>query len=195
MTVTSRYASRAVIFQSMNRFSVFIATTLDGFIARGDGRIDFLSVVARDGEDYGYGKFFRTVDTLVIGRKTYEIALSFPSWPYGGKRVVVMTTRTLAPKYDETFFEGTATDLAKTLRDRKRVYVDGGSVIRQFLAEKILTDITISILPILVGGGVRLFGDLPEDVKLELVRMQSFDSDLIQLEYAPRYGVSAATGT
>lgn len=171
----------------MTRFSVFIATTLDGFIARADGRIDFLSIAELPGEDYGYAKFFEHVDTLVVGRKTYETALSFPSWPYRGKRVVVMTTGERAPKYDETFFFGTATELAATLASRKRVYVDGGSVIRQFLAEKLLTDITVSILPIMIGGGVRLFGDLPSDVKLELIRMQSFDSDLVQLEYLPRY--------
>jgi len=173
--------------QVATRFSVFIATTLDGFIARPDGRVDFLSSVEREGEDYGYAKFFDSIDTLVVGRKTYETALSFPSWPYGSKRVVVMTTQKCAPKYDETFFSGTATELAATLRDRKRVYVDGGSVIRQFLAEKILTDLTISVLPIMIGSGVRLFGDLPNDVKLELIRMQSFDSDLVQLEWVPRY--------
>jgi dihydrofolate reductase len=175
----------------MTRFSVFIATTLDGFIARSDGAIDFLSVVERDGEDYGYAKFFDSIDTLVVGRKTYELALSFPSWPYGGKRVVVMTTSSRAPKYDETFFSGTATELAATLSDRKRVYVDGGSVIRQFLAEKLLTDLTVSILPIMIGSGVRLFGDLPSDVKLTLVDSQSFPSGLVQLEYVP----SVATGT
>jgi len=170
----------------MTRFSVFIATTLDGFIARPDGGLDFLSIVEREGEDYGYSKFFDSVDTLVIGRKTYETALSFPSWPYGGKRVVVMTTKKRVPKYDETFFSGTATDLAASLRDRKRVYVDGGSVIRQFLSEKILTDVTLSILPIMIGSGTRLFGDLTSDVNLTLVDSQAFPSGLVQLEYVPR---------
>jgi len=170
----------------MTRFSVFIATTLDGFIARPDGQLDFLSVVEREGEDYGYSKFFDSVDTLVIGRKTYETALSFPSWPYGGKRVVVMTTKERVPKYDETFFSGTATDLAASLRDRKRVYVDGGTVIRQFLAEKILTDVTLSILPIMIGSGTRLFGELTSDVNLTLVDSQVFPSGLVQLEYVPR---------
>ena len=168
------------------RFSVFIATTLDGFIARSDGGLDFLSIVEREGEDYGYAKFFDSIDTLVVGRKTYETALSFPSWPYGGKRVIVLTTQQRVPKYDETFFSGTATDLAATLQDRRRVYVDGGSVIRQFLAEKILTDVTLSILPIMIGSGVRLFGDLAGDVELALVRSQSFESGLVQLEYVPR---------
>ena len=174
----------------MTRFSVFIATTLDGFIARTDGRIDFLSVAEREGEDYGYAKFFDSVDTLVIGRKTYETALGFPAWPYGGKRVVVMTSQPRAPKFDETFFNGSATNLASHLADRRRVYVDGGSVIRQFLAEKLLTDVTISILPIMIGDGVRLFGDLPSDVRLTLVDSQAFPSGLVQLEYVP----SAATG-
>ena len=171
----------------MGRFSVFIATTLDGFIARSDGSsIDFLSIVEREGEDYGYAKFFDSIDTLVVGRKTYETALTFPSWPHGGKRVVVMTSKSRVPKYDETFFSGTATDLAVSLGDRKRVYVDGGSVIRQFLAEKILTDVTLSILPIMIGSGVRLFEGLANDAKLDLVRSESFESGLVQLEYVPR---------
>ena len=172
------------------RFSVFIATTLDGFIARPDGAVDFLSVADPPNagvEDYGYAKFFDSIDTLVVGRKTYELALSFPSWPYGGKRVVVMTTRQRAPKYDETFFSGTATELAESLRDgSRRVYVDGGSVIRQFLAEKILTDLTLSILPIMIGDGIRLFGDLSRDVRLALVDSRAFPSGLVQLEYVPR---------
>jgi dihydrofolate reductase len=181
-----RHEAPSIRERLVTRFSVFIATTLDGFIARKDGRIDFLSVVEREGEDYGYARFFDSIDTLVIGRKTYEMALSFPSWPYAGKRVVVMTTQSRTPKYDETFFSGTATALAATLRDRKRVYVDGGSVIRQFLAENVLTDLTLSLLPLMIGTGVPLFGDLARDVKLELVRSQSFESGLVQLEYVPR---------
>ena len=168
------------------RCSVFIATSLDGFIARADGSIDWLAIVELPGEDYGYAKFFESVDALVVGRKTYETALGFDVWPYAGKRCVVMTRGQRTAKHDEEFFSGTPETLvARLARDGvKRVYVDGGSVIRQFLAEGLVTDLTLSIVPVLLGSGVRLFGELPRDTWLELVASRAFDSGLVQLAYA-----------
>src|SRR6478752_864879 len=88
------------------RCSVFIATSLDGFIAREDGGLDFLSVVERPGEDYGYADFFATVDALLIGRKTYETALGFPEWPYLGKRCFVLSHHDAVSRHGEQFFNG-----------------------------------------------------------------------------------------
>jgi len=169
----------------MTRCSVFIATSLDGFIAREDGAIDFLSVVERPGEDYGYAKFFDSVDTLVIGRKTYETALGFEAWPYGKKRVVVMTHQARTPKHGEELFAGDPIDLVARLSS-KRVYVDGGSVIRQFLAANLVTDLTLSIIPVLLGSGVRLFDGLPREVRLELLSAREFESGLVQIHYVAR---------
>jgi dihydrofolate reductase len=170
------------------RCSVFIATSLDGFIARSDGRIDWLSIVERPGEDYGYQAFFDTIDTLVVGRKTYETALGFDQWPYAGKRCVVMTSSTPAAKHGETFYAGDPAALVDRLTSEgaKRIYVDGGDVIRQFVAAGLVTDMTLSILPILLGEGARLFGGTGRDVRLDLVSSRAFESGLVQLEYRLR---------
>lgn len=170
----------------MTRCSVFIATSLDGFIARENGAIDWLSIVERPGEDYGYGKFFDSVDTLVIGRKTYETALGFEAWPYAKKRVVVMTHQERTPKHDEEFFAGDPKALVAKLAGSKRIYVDGGSVIRQFLAAKLVTDLTLSIIPVLLGSGIRLFDRLPGDVSLNLLSTRDFESGLVQIHYVTR---------
>src|SRR5687768_14864003 len=116
--------------------SVYIACSLDGFIARSNGRIDWLSIVEREGEDYGYADFFASVDTIVMGRKTYETALGFQPWPYEGKRCVVLTHSRPPPSASGvTFFGGPAQGLVERLESEgaRRVYVDGGSVISQFL--------------------------------------------------------------
>jgi len=167
------------------RCSVFIATSLDGFIARPDGRTDWLSIVERPGEDYGYQRFFDSIDTLVFGRKTYETALGFPQWPYAGKRCVVMTHTKPTPKRGEEIYAGAPGPLVDrlTAEGAKRIYVDGGDVIRQFLAAGLLTDLTLSIVPILLGEGIPLFGRLEDDARLELVESRSFESGLVQLEY------------
>jgi dihydrofolate reductase len=167
------------------RCSVFIATSLDGFIARPDGSIDWLSIVERAGQDYGYGDFFASVDTLLVGRKTYETALGFPSWPWSGKRVIVLTRGARQPVQDEELWSGEPTSIARRLEERgaKHVYVDGGDVIRQFLAARVVHDVTVSTVPILIGRGVRLFGDLAEDVRLELVESRAFDSGLVRSRY------------
>ena len=86
------------------RCSVFIATSLDGYIARPDGTFDFLSIVERPDEDYGFAEFFASVDALVIGRNTYETALAFPEWPYAGKRCIVLTHRETPSVHGEQFF-------------------------------------------------------------------------------------------
>ena len=168
--------------------SVFIAATLDGFIARRDGAIDWLSVVQREGEDYGYRAFHDSVDTIVVGRSTYELALGFDPWPYAGKRCIVLTSTAREPRHGEEFFSGSVRDLCARLEAEgaRRAYVDGGAVIQQFLAERLITELTLSLIPILLGEGVRLFGATGKDIPLELESAQSFDSGLVQLRYRLR---------
>jgi dihydrofolate reductase len=167
------------------RCSVYIATSLDGFIARPDGGIDWLSLVERPGEDYGYHRFFETVDALVVGKKTYEAALGFDAWPYAGKRCVVLTHGALSGEHGEEAYAGPLDALLASLGDAgvKRVYVDGGNVIQQFLGAGLVDDLTISVVPVLLGEGSRLFGPTGGDVRLELVGCRSFESGLAQLEY------------
>jgi dihydrofolate reductase len=166
--------------------SVFIATSLDGFIAREDGGIDWLSQVEMPGEDYGYSRFAASVDALIMGRNTYDTALGFEGWPYEGKRVIVLTNRTFVPRHGEEQRSGT--DLHALVEDLAnagvtRAYIDGGNVIRQFLAAGLVDDLTISIVPIILGSGKPLFGELGAELTLHLESSQSWQSGLAQLRY------------
>ncbi len=163
--------------------SVFIAASLDGFIARRDGSLDWLARVELAGEDYGYAKFAGSVDALVMGRGTYDTALGFGAWPYAGKRVIVMTHRPAERREGVELFAGTAEQLCTRLAADgvRRAYVDGGAIIRQFLAAGLIDDITLSIVPVLLGDGIRLFGDA--EVNLELDSVERWSSGLAQLRY------------
>jgi dihydrofolate reductase len=167
--------------------SVFIAVSLDGFIARSDGNVDWLSLVESPGEDYGYQRFFDSIDTLVVGRSTYDLALGFEPWPYHGKRCIVLSHRAAPPRHGEEFFAGEVNELAARLEGEgaKRVYVDGGAVIRQFLAAGLVSELTLSVIPVLLGEGIALFGGdaSARDSRLELLGAQSFPSGLVQLRY------------
>lgn len=166
--------------------SVYLAASLDGFIARADGAIDWLAIVERPGEDYGFRAFFDTVDTLVMGRKTYDTVLGFDAWPYAGKRCIVVTSDPArAARHGEEFFSG---ELA-TLFDRlaaegvKHVYVDGGTVIAQALRAGLVDEVTLSLIPIVLGEGRALAPNLGRDVPLELTGHRAFPSGLVQLRY------------
>ena len=166
------------------RFAVFIATTLDGFIAREDGRFDFLD--AFHGEEHGYAQFFSGVDAVVIGRGTYETVRAFPEWPYGRKRVVVCTRRETTPVHGEQIWAGEPRALAEKLGQEGvgRAYVDGGKLISSFLRDRLVDEMAINVVPILLGKGRPLFeGPFPEQ-RLRLVETRSFPSGLVQLKYA-----------
>jgi dihydrofolate reductase len=169
---------------------VFIAASLDGYIARADGGIEWLSVVERAGEDYGYTEFLGGVDTLVMGRRTYDILLGFDEWPFAGKRCIVLThARPAAPRADEEFASGAPAALLEQLGRQgvRRVYVDGGAVIRQFLSSGLVDDLTLSVIPVILGGGIRLFDADPRtrapSAALRLLSAHSFESGLVQLRY------------
>jgi dihydrofolate reductase len=170
------------------RCSVFIATSLDGYIARRDGTFDFLSLVERPDEDYGFAEFFASIDALVIGRNTYETALAFPEWPYAGKRCIVLTHRETPSAHGEQFFAGAPAALVDQLglSGAQRLYVDGGAVIREFLAQDLIDDLTLSIVPVLLGQGVALFGPEVPEQTLHLEGTQAYESGLVQLCYAKR---------
>jgi len=168
------------------RFAVFIAVSLDGFIARPDGGIEWLRPF--EGEDHGYEAFFARVDALVIGRGTYDTVLGFPSWPYGRKRVIVCTGRPANPAHGEELWSGPPRALAEGL-DRegvRRVYLDGGALIRSFLRDGLPVDeLTINVVPLILGAGRPLFATGLPELPLRLLEAKSYPSGLVQLRYAP----------
>lgn len=178
------------------RASVFIAASLDGFIARRDGGIDWLGE-GEQNEDFGYREFFDSIDVLAMGRNTFEKVLSFPEWPYGEKKVVVLTSRpfTIPPGREQTVsssFETPAALLRRLGDDGvKRVYVDGGVTIQRFLSTDAIDDLTITRIPILLGEGIPLFGASGRDIVLRHVRTRAFPNGYVQSTYEVERAVTA----
>jgi len=184
------------------KLSVFIATSLDGYIARPDGDIDWLekAVKAHDpGEDYGYTKFMSTVDCIVMGRNTFEKVLAFPEWPYVGKRVVVLSrTLTAIPEQAAGKVElsaGPVEQLVAKLRSEgyDRIYIDGGKTVQSFLRAGLVTDMTLTRIPILIGSGLPLFGELPGDIHLDQIETKTYPSGFVQSRYEVRKDRTSAT--
>ena len=166
--------------------SVFIGTSVDGFIARANGDLDFLP--PGGGEPHGYEEFMATVDVLVIGRKTYETVLNFDRWPYAEKPVVVLSTHPLAPAPPEAVVEhmsGTPAEIVSRLASRGigHIYVDGGNTIQRFLRAGLIDRLIVTRVPVLIGAGVPLFGELPSDIALKHVATRQYVSGLVQSEY------------
>lgn len=176
--------------------SVFLGTSIDGCIAGEDGDLSWLAELAPDSpEATGYTALMAQVDTLLIGRTTYDAVLDFEPWPYAGKRVVVLSHRDFAPRHGEERREGSvAAVLAQLAADGYRhVYLDGGAVIRAALREGVIDSLTLSVLPVVLGKGVRLFEDgLPRsDWHLEGTRQ--LPSGVVQLRYGKRQAMVASS--
>lgn len=169
--------------------SVFIATSLDGYIARANGDIDWLPADETLGEDHGYTEFIDSVDALVIGRITYELVLTFKEWPYPGKKVFVLSTGLPAlPERLSGSVEIVSSTPAELIRRLsglgiRRAYVDGGKTIQSFLSAGLIDDMTITTIPILIGSGIPLFGRLDRDVKFRHIETRSFKNGLVQSKY------------
>lgn len=166
--------------------SVFVGTSVDGFIARVDGTLDFLP--PGGGEPHGYDEFMATVDALVIGRNTYETVLAFDPWPYGNKRVFVLCTGTLAAAPPGAVVErmsGDPIDIVSQLSHRGigHIYVDGGITIQRFLQAGLIQRLIVTRVPVLIGSGIPLFGPLQQDVALKHVATRQYASGLVQSEY------------
>lgn len=173
----------------MRKLSLFIATSLDGYIAKPNDDLSFLKLVEKEGEDYGYAKFTDTIDTIIIGRKTYDYVLKeIGSSHYdNGKRNVFVITRTERPRVGKTtFYTGNLTKLVQRLKSEsgKNIYCDGGAeIVNELLKSDLIDEFIISIVPVLVGNGTRLFKDGRPEQQLELVNSKTFDTGLTQLHY------------
>ena len=180
------------------RASVFIATSLDGFIARLDGNIEWLNqanAAIPNGEDCGYKEFMDTVDVLVMGRNTFEHVLTFDEWPYGTKPVVVLSSKgvtiPVAISHIVSVSRETPNVLVQrlTLEVAKHLYVDGGLTIQSFMRAGLLSEFTITVLPVLLGTGRPLFGPLESDVALTHVSTKAYDFGFVQNRYRVTKGV------
>ena len=169
------------------KVSVFVGTSVDGFIARPNGAFDFLP--AGGGEPHGYNEFMATVDALVIGRKTFEIVLALPEWPYGDRRVVVLSSRPVdfskVSKGIVEHMSGPPPEIVAKLAASgvQHIYVDGGITIQNFLRAGLVQHLTITRVPVLIGEGIPLFGSLPRDVRLRHVKTQHYPSGMVKSEY------------
>jgi dihydrofolate reductase len=175
--------------------SVYIATSLDGYIARENGELDWLDAAQAtvpEGEDLGYYKFMETVDVLVMGRKTYEKVLSFGMWPYEDTPVIVLSSNKIEIPNDLVKSVSCSSESPKELCARlgnegaKRLYIDGGITIQRFLSEGLINDITITIIPVILGSGVPLFGNSGNDISLKHVATKTYDFGFVQLTYEVR---------
>ena len=173
----------------MRKLSLFIATSLDGYIAKPNDDLSFLKIVEKEGEDYGYAKFTDTIDTLIIGRRTYDYVLKeIGSSHYdNGQRDVYAITRTQRPNVGRTtFYTGSLTDLVEQVKSEngKNIYCDGGAeVINELLKNDLVDEFIISVVPVLLGNGTRLFKDGRPEQLLEFVTATTFDTGLVQLHY------------
>ena len=171
---------------SNKKIVLYIATSLDGYIARENGDIDWLSMVESPNEDYGYTDFLKSVDTVIMGRRTYDQVLTFGDFPYKDKKCYVIS-RTARPKDDYVeFWSGDICKLISEIRqkDGSNIWLVGGAQIAgEFLRKNLIDRYIISVLPVLLGKGILLFhSDIPE-IRLQLLRNVAYPSGLVQLSY------------
>lgn len=175
--------------------SVFVGTSVDGFIARPNGEFDFLD--PEGNEPHGFEEFYASVDTLVIGRNTFETVRAFPEWPYKDRRVVVLSGQPIDLSSVRGRVEQMAGDPAQiaaklAASGSHHVYVDGGITIQRFLRAGLVNRLIVTRVPKLIGDGIPLFGAVPHDIHLQLVRVQQYPGGLVQTEY--RLGSDAISG-
>lgn len=173
----------------MRKISLFIAMSLDGYIAKPNDDLSFLKLVEKEGEDYGFAKFTSQVDTIIIGRKTYDyVVREIGASHYdNGQRDVYVITKTERPKVGRTvFYTGNLTELVDRLKfeDGKNIYCDGGAeIINELLKHYLVDEFTISVIPVLLGSGTKLFKDGRPEQTLEFITAKTFDTGLTQLHY------------
>jgi len=166
---------------------LYIAMSFDGYIAKRDGDLSFLSIVEKEGENYGYTDFVKTVDTVIVGRKTYDKILSMGyAFPHSDKDTYIIT-RTSRPSVGSVkFYTGSLNDLVARLKstDGKHIFVDGGAeIVNELLKDNLIDEFYISVIPVLLGDGISLFKSGRPVIGLKLISSKSFEKGLVQLHY------------
>jgi dihydrofolate reductase len=173
----------------MRKLSIYIAASLDGYIAKPNDNLDFLKLVEKEGEDYGYAEFTDTIDTIILGRKTYDWVLREVGASHydNGERDVYVITHSERPGSGRTtFYSGDVVEFVRQLKagEGKNIYCDGGAqLIDTLLQHDLIDEFVVSIVPILLGEGTRLFKDGRHEQQLELLSAKTFDTGLVQLHY------------
>jgi dihydrofolate reductase len=182
----------------MRKLSLFIAMSLDGYIAKPNDDLDFLSIVQKDGEDYGYQRFISTVDTVILGRKTYDWVIRHAEFPHTDKATYVISKTPRSDVGKISFYTGNLEQLVNKLKHEpgKGIFCDGGSeIINQLMQADLIDEYIISVVPVLVGEGTRLFKDGRPEHRLQFLSSTSFDSGLTQLRYERITDQSSPTTT
>ena len=166
---------------------LYIATSLDGYIAKPNDDLSFLSIVQQEGEDYGYADFVKSVDTVILGRKTYDwVTKAVGRFPHADKNAYIIT-RTERPSIDKiVFYTGNLTELITKLKNEngKDIFCDGGAeIVNELLKNNLIDEFIISVIPVLLGSGIKLFKDGRPEQILEFVSTKQFDKGLIQIHY------------
>ncbi|MFA4870195.1 MAG: dihydrofolate reductase family protein [Pedobacter sp.] len=189
MTCLKVNLQKQLNLKKMRKISLFIAMSLDGYIAKPNDDLSYLKLVEKAGEDYGYEEFTSKIDTIIIGRKTYDYVLNEIGASHydNGQRDIYVITRTERPQVGRTiFYTGDLTELVDRLKleDGKNIYCDGGAeVINELLKHELIDEFIISVIPVLLGDGTRLFKDGRPDQTLEFITAKTFDTGLVQLYY------------
>lgn len=168
------------------KLMVFIAMSLDGYIAKPNDDLSFLSLVEKPGEDYGYNDFIASIDTVVMGRKTYDWITQHSIFPHHDKKTYVITNSPKPSEGNIQFYNGDLSDLIKIVKSEpgKNIYCDGGAtMIHQLLNDKWIDEMIISIIPIMLGNGKKLFPESISEIELQWISTKTFDTGLVQLHY------------
>ena len=169
------------------RVVLYIAASLDGYIAAPGDDLSFLNAVQRENEDYGYAAFMSTVDTVILGRRTYDWVMSqVPEFPHANTETYVVTRSPRPQVGKTTFYTGSLRELIERLRSQhgQTIFIDGGAqLVHSLLQQDLIDEIIVSVIPVLLGDGVRLFHSGIPQRKLELLRSHSYASGLVQLHY------------
>lgn len=166
---------------------LYIAMTVDGFIATHDDDLTFLSAVEKEGEDYGYNEFIKTIDTVILGRRTYDKVMSMGvEFPHADKSTYIISRTPKADIGNTKFYNGELKPLITKLKSEpgKNIFCDGGAhVVHELLRHNLIDEFYISIIPILLGSGISLFRDGRPPMNLKLVESKSFVKGLVQMHY------------
>jgi len=172
------------------KVTYYVASSLDGYIAKEDGDVSWIEELNISMEDVGYDEFYSAVDALVMGRKTYEMIVSFGQWPYGDKPVWVCSSNKITPIESSNMQAGSTPEevykAAKGMSIKHLWIVGGGDLVSSFIESSLLTNVSLSLMPIILGSGIKLFGDIPSPLKIQKESQKEHKAGMVQLEYTKK---------